>query len=225
MLLTNIEIDIFKTKALKDASEMASKYKCPAIVVPPELYGDANIIRAVVHGTYKIMVAIDWERNGVSPILEKFRGVPAAALDADGYEVLLAPGDLRATRKQLRELVSFFQNYFAPTIEIRPVFGYHLPDRPDEVLAEMAQALTVIPTPSLVRTTHLTKVPVAKGSIATHQAIMDTILSVKRVPLKISGNVNHKVISGCPTATRYAATPEQANSIIRALRDKAARAQ
>ncbi|MDP6584085.1 MAG: hypothetical protein QF535_05470, partial [Anaerolineales bacterium] len=74
-----------------------------------------------------------------------------------------------------------------------------------------------IPAPALIRTTHLTKLTSTDGSTDSHKDVMTTISGIKRIPIKISGNINMQTRLGCKTAIRYACTLRQAMDLNKEL--------
>jgi len=217
-MLLKIELDINKPQIVRPASEFAVKNRCPAVVTIPELISHAAISRGVLNGNYKILSTVDWPKGNRS-LFDKFRGMPSEALAADGFEILLSQLPRNDAIKEVRFLSQFLKDNFPPTIEIRFVYGFGMPDRKIELFKDYCEALKFIPTPTLVRTTPLTKVPASSGSIEAHQNNIDLIRSLRDVPVKISGNINLKILSGCKAA-RYGCSFEQARLLFNEITDQ-----
>lgn len=217
--LPNVEIDVLKQAQLRAATDFAAKHDCRALVVAPELTTDATIARAMIRHAHKIIAAIDWPK-GNQFMADKFRGVPSQSLNCDGFEILLTNRDRGSIAKEIRFLNSFLRDHFPPTTEIRFVFGWFYPGRTEDQFKNMCDALKSIPNPALIRTTHLTKVSSTEGSVESHNELVKMIHAQKRAPVKVSGNVDIRVYSGCKLADRFACTIEQAVELHKQINDE-----
>ena len=206
-MLQNVEVDINKAAHIKPAIQQMIRHKCQAMVVSPDLVTSATIDRGISRCNFKIITTIDWPK-GTQGLSDKFRGLPTEALNADGFEILLPPNKKVGILKEVKFLSEFFRNHFPQTTEFRFVLGWYAIGRDPEMLMEMCEACKTIPTPSLIRTTHLTKIPAAESTVESHQKMVEAIKSVKRMPVKISGNVNHAAYRSCK-ADKFACSYEQ----------------
>lgn len=211
------EIDVNKQAQIRPATQFIVKYKCPAIVVTPELVASAIIDRGILHGRHQVICAVDWPK-GTQYMSEKFRGMPADSLTADGYEILLTAMDPDAITREVKFLRSFFDMHFNQLVELRFVLGYYNQGRTQEQFDAMIGACKSIAAPAMVRTTHLTKLSSADGSAQSQQQIVDHIRKVRPMPIKISGSVNLQSRLGCK-AERYACTLDQAIQLQKDLTD------
>lgn len=215
MTLTKIELDIYKHNEIKEACEFAFKYRCPVIVVPPELVSQARLHRGVAQGKFKIVSSIDAPK-GINYAHNKLRGVPVEAMSADGFEIMLTGGDKKAIVNEIKFLSTLSRDYFPPGTEVRFTLG--VDKRDSEQVKNMLEAFKAVPQPALLRTTPLTSVKVASGTHEYHNNIKKLISDIYRCKIKISGNINRNVIVNCD-AHRYAMNIEQARSIIREAQD------
>jgi len=210
--MLKVEIDVMKQVQLRKVTEFVQRHKCPALIVAPDLVTSASVARTLVRGSHKIIAAVDWPK-GAQFMSDKFRGMPTEAVGADGFEILLTPGRKVEIVKEIKFLVAFFRDHFPPAVELRFVLGWFAPDRNEEMFEHMLEAFKQVPTPTLVRTTHLTKLTSADGSVDSQKGIMDKILNIKRVPIKLSGNIGLQVRLACRMAHRFACTIDQAKEL------------
>lgn len=211
-----VEIDISKQNQIAQATEFIKRYKCPAIVIPPDLFTNTNIVRSVAMSPHKIITTVDWPK-GTQFLSDKFRGMASSAIHADGFEILLTPSGKIPTTKEIRFLSEFFADHFPPTVEMRFVLGWFAPNRTEDQIKHMIEACKSIPTPSMIRTTHLTKLAVTQGSLESHKRVIAEAISTKKTPLKISGNIDFGVRVGCQEVTRFGCTLQQAIDLQRDL--------
>ena len=218
--MKKVEIDITKESQVNAACQLASKYRCPAVVVSPELVVNTTIARAMARASFKIITAVDWPK-GNQYLVDKFRGMPTESLRTDGFEILLTPKDnFNAITKEVIFLSSFIRDHFNPTIEVRFILGYHMPDRTDKLFEWMLQATKRIPSPTFLRTTYLTKIPSSDGTTESQQALLQKIYATRRLPIKLSGNITHRIRTSCDVA-RYGCSYEQARQLCDDLSDPA----
>lgn len=217
--MLKVELDVMKQNQLAEASDFCAKHKCPTMVVAPDLVTNATVSRSLVRGSYKVLTTVDWPK-GTQFLSDKFRGLPSEALNADGFEILLTPTKRVGANKEIKFLSDFFKEHFPPTIEFRFVLGWYDQERTTEHFAAMCEAMKLIPNPSMIRTTHLTKVQASEGLPEAHDELIKFITSIKPVPVKISGNVNMHVRSKCKRAERFACTLDQAVQLQKELDDK-----
>jgi hypothetical protein len=143
---------------------------------------------------------------------DKFRGMPSEALQADGFEILLTSRPRNDAIKEIKYLSSFMRDNFPPTIEVRFVFGFFMPDRTEEHFKDFCEGLKFIPHPAMIRTTPLSKIPAVSGTADAQTRIIDFICSQRNIPIKISGNLNRDMLTKCQAA-RFGCTLEQAQQI------------
>jgi len=209
------EIDVTKMNQLPAAAHFAHKHKCPAIVVPPDLFRVAFLAKArMPSAQFKIIAAIDWPK-GTNFRQDKFRGVETETMSADGFEILLTQRNYRDMVRELKYLEKLFSDYFNPLIECRYVLGWFAQDRDEEQFGDMIKAIQEVKSPTLIRTTHLTKLPAACNDADTHLEVANEITKPKRIPIKLSGNMNFRIrlkAKGDPIS-RYACTLEQAEKM------------
>jgi len=218
--MRKVELDVNKQSQLNSATEFTRRHMCPAIVVSPDLVTGAHIARSVSRSNHKIITAVDWPK-GTQYLSDKFRGMPSESISADGFEILLTANGKLGILKEIKFLSNFFRDHFPPTIELRFVLGWHMQDRTVDQFEYMVDACKQIPNPTLIRTTHLTKISSANGSIESHNSVIDKILAIRNIPIKISGNINAKSRIGCKKAVRFACTLEQATVLQKALSNNA----
>ena len=214
--MLKVEIDVLKRSDLDIATRFMIKHKCPTLVVAPELVQTATINRALGRGEYKIFTAVDWPK-GNQFLSDKFRGMPSESVNVDGFEILLTAGRQTAISKEIKFLADFFRDYFPPTTELRFVLGWFAPGRNQEQFEHMLEACNKVVGPALIRTTHLTKLTSVDGSTDSHKAVVETISGIKRIPIKISGNIGMQTRLGCKNAVKYACTLRQAMDLSKEL--------
>ena len=216
IMMNKIEIDATKENQVLQGTEFARRHKCPALVVPPDLVRPATVARAMARGSHKIICTVDWPK-GTQYMSDKFRGMASEAVHADGFEVLLTPGGKLNIQKEVKFLDGFFRDHFDPTIEFRLVLGWYAQNRDADQIKHMVEAVRQIPTPMLIRTTHLTKIPAAKASIEAQQKIVDELVGIRRVPVKLSGNINSQIRHGISGVFRFGCTIQQASDLHKDL--------
>lgn len=214
MITTKFELDISKTSQIDEAVDFAIRYKCPAIVVPPELVATMNIARGVKSGKFKIITAIDWPR-GVNFGPNKFMGIDAEAIASDGFEILLTNCSPQMVKEEIKYIYDLKDGYFsAPFVDFRLILGYYIDDRTEEFFKTVLDELKSRQRPTMIRTSHLTKIPATKSTVEAHSEVIKFIKANTGTPIKISGNINAKIVAGCKNVDFYAVTPQQAKSIL-----------
>lgn len=213
MIFHKLELDIMQNNDLSGL-DLAFKYNLPAVVVHPLLVAEAIRIRGRIRGRFNIITTVDWpkgEAQGVS----KFRGIPVPALEADGFEVCLTPHTEHGpVQREAVDVFEFVRKHLGEIIEVRFVLNT-APPRAPEVITALANGLQGVRTPSLVRTDTQLKLP--KVDQAHPSTIVETIKSFVSLPIKVSGNVNFKMIQNNDKVNRYAVDIQQLQSIIRDL--------
>lgn len=217
--MRKVELDITKEAEIRPATEFVKKYKLPAVVVSPELVTSASIARALARNQHKIITMVDWPK-GTQHLANKFRGMPSESLKSDGFEILLTPVNTPNIRKEIRFLSDFFIEHFPPTIELRMVLGWYGPGREEKHFEDMLEILKTIPSPQMVRLTHLTKLNSTNSSIEAHRRIIDKTKSLKKIPIKISGNITMHIRAACDDVDRFGCTLTQAKALQKGLSDK-----
>lgn len=218
-ILNRLEIDVMQANELIAASELAAKYRLPALIVHPDLASEAQIARGRIRGRYKIITPVDWPKGDVFG-QSKLRGLSTDALDSDGFEILLTGGkSVTDSRNEAKVFTEFIKQHLDETLEVRFVLGSNIRD--EENIANLCEALIKVRTPTLVRNdTHL-KIQVSKANPTTHNALMEKIHSIIRVPIKLSGNITGvRVITSCNDAARFAVNLLQAKTIIKELQQQ-----
>jgi len=186
------------------------------MVVAPDLVRATTVNRALGRGSFKIFTAVDWPK-GNQHLSDKFRGMPSEAINVDGFEILLTTNGKAAVSKEVKFLSTFFRDHLPPTTELRFVLGWFAPGRKPEHFEYMLEACKQIAAPALIRTTHLTKLTSVDGSTDSHKSVIEAISGIKRIPIKISGNINMQTRLGCKDAIRYACTLRQAIDLDKEL--------
>lgn len=218
--MKNVEIDVYKESQVNDAINFAHKYKCPAIIISPELCAAASITRGLKNGKFKIITQIDWDR-GDQYHHHKFRGLPTNSLDTDGYEVLLtATKNIKDIPKEISYIHQILRS-ISPMTEIRFVLGHHLQNRNQEHFDAMCEACLKIPLPHLIRTTTLNKLPSASNSVDAYNTYIKSIRDKIGCKIKISGSINTKVYTTCKSDF-FACTLDQAISLQNDIADRSA---
>ena len=209
-----LELDVMQTNELEDAAKLAVKYNFQSMVVHPLIISDALFMRGRMQGRYKIYTPVDWPK-GENFGMIKLRGLSSDALDVDGFEILLTGGKtLIETRNEAKALTKFVKQQLSELVEIRFVLGTSL--RSPENILDMCEALQDVRAPSCVRNDHHLKLQVSKANADSHNAFMDKLLAVLRVPIKLSGNINTvRAITSCDRAHRFAVNINQARTIIK----------
>ncbi len=215
-MMVKIEVDATKENQVLHGTEFVRRHKCPALVVSPDLVRSATVARAMARGSHKIICAVDWPK-GTQFNRDKFRGMASEAVHADGFEVLLTPGSKLNITREVKFLSNFFRDHFDQTIEFRLVLGWYAQNRDDEQIKHMVEAVRQIPTPTMIRTTHLTKIPAARATVEAQQEIVDEIVGIRRMPVKLSGNMNSKLRHGVGGVLRYGCTLQQATDLHKDL--------
>ncbi len=235
-MLNTVEIDVHKKQQIKQALDFAHANRVPAVVIDPESINDAVVYRSIIRGKFKIICMVDWPK-GERYYIDKFRGLPQESLNADGYEILLTPGDKAKCIKEIKYLSDFVKQYFTTTTEIRFVLGHTLANRDDSDIDAMLECIKQIPLPAFIRTTNQTKVSSSDGSIDSQIKILEKIKKVINVPVKISGNMTMKIANQCKLIDvqgegeerketllgkpeRFACSLDQAEAILEAISDK-----
>jgi hypothetical protein len=217
-ITSKFEIDVAKTNQIDEAVGFAIKNNCPAIVVPSELVMALTINRGIKAGNFKIICAVDWPK-GQQRGTEKFTGLDAEAMSANGFEILLTPGTKSQINGELQYLANFVENFFsANSIELRFVLGCGLDDRDPKFISDVMEILKGMRQPAMIRTTPLTKIPAGKATVDIHKELFSSIKKNTSKPIKISGNISSKIVANCG-ADFYAVTPKQAVNIISDLKD------
>jgi len=218
-ILNRLEIDVMQANELVEASELASKYKMPALIVHPDLASEAQIYRGRTRGRYALITPIDWPK-GETFGQNKLRGLSTDALDADGFEILLTGGkSVTDTRNEAKYLTEFLKQHLSETIEVRFVLGSNMRDHQN--VLQMCEALRGVRTPAYVRNDTQLKLQVSKANPDTHNALMEEIRKIIKVPIKLSGNITGvRAITSCNDASRFAVNLLQAKNVVKELQQQ-----
>lgn len=214
-IISRLEIDVMQVNELAEASEISVKYGIPAIVVHPNLVGDAIFNRLRAKGQYKIIVPIDWPKGELKG-QAKFRGINKQALEADGFEIMLAENQKSyQIKEEAKYVTEFITTYLSDFAEIRFVFGNTA--RTDEQIVEICNGLNGFKTPTLLRNETQLKTQQSKANTDTHLNFINTLRqNGVGAPIKISGNINNlKSTAGLATAHRFAVSVAQGKAIIK----------
>ena len=213
-----VEIDVIKQQQLRSAVDLATKYRCPSIVVMPDYVKEAMVMRGMARGNFRIIATIDWPK-GEKFNTDKFMGLQRDALEADGFELLLTATNQNETLKEVKYLSKFARQYLNPLFEMRAVLGCYATGRTDDHLVHMCKALIQVPNITMIRTTHLTKINAAHGNADAQNDLISKIKGICTRKVKVSGNITFKNRMGIK-AERFACTPDQAKALQKELADE-----
>lgn len=218
-ITTKLEIDLLKSENVENSVSFVLSNKIPAIVAPSELMPALNICRGVVTGKFKLITMIDWTKGNHFNI-EKFSGTDVGAMTSDGFEIVMtADPDKSKIAQEVKYLTNFVKEFFNPFTELRLVLGYYMDGRTQNIIDYMLDAIKDSSNkPVMIRTTPLTKIPSVNSDIDEYIKIVDHIRSRVRVPIKISGNVNSKIVAGCHPDF-YGVDINQAMNIVKDIKD------
>jgi hypothetical protein len=219
MILNRLELDVMQANELQEATELASKYLIPAVIVHPGLSGDAIRARGRAKARFKIITPVDWTK-GAEYSTNKFRGLSTDAIEADGFEILLTGGvDEGSTKREAMELTKFVKDHLSELTEVRFVLGVF--SRSEEEINSLLSGLVGVRTPSLIRTDTQLKLQVSRANLETHLATIDKIRERIRAPIKISGNVGSaRMLGSIPDTHRLAVSVTQARAIIKEIQQQ-----
>lgn len=211
--LSNVEIDVTKQDQLQDACLLAVKHHVQAIVVTPDLVPASIIMRGIKAGKFSIIALIDCPK-GEQYSRDKFRGIPAEALNADGYEILLTA---RPTQSEIISEVKYLSDFcrtYLSTPEIRFILNLDNPPRSRDTIKHMLLACRQIPMPSMIRNTCLTKVPPGNASKDAFDNQYKFINEHFRCKIKMSGNITPEIYKTIKS-DKFTVTLQQAQNIIK----------
>lgn len=213
-LLNRLEIDVMQANELVEATRLAAKHKLPALIVHPDLSGEAYIARGQVGGKFRLITPIDWPKGQIFG-MDKMRGLSTDALEVDGFEILLTGGmTMVETRNEAKYLTTFIKDHLSETTELRFVLGTQLNE--EDNIKQMCTALQDVRMPAYVRNDTQLKLQVSKANPDIHNETMELIHDIIRVPIKISGNISGvRAIASCQGASRFAVNLLQAKTIIK----------
>ena len=211
--LTKIDLDVAKNDRLDEAADLAKKYFCKAIVVPPELVAQSLIMRGIKQAKFKIISQIDWLK-GDQYGREKFRGITTEALSADGFEVMLTARDNYGdVFNELKYLAQFFGEYFAQLVEFRIVLGTDMPGRNKQVIEHMLNGCKHIPLPTYIRTTPGTRLNHTNSDLESLNKTVDNIKKIVNAPIKVSGAMSPDIYDHCK-ADQYGISIQQLKELV-----------
>lgn len=211
-IYSKLEIDVMQASELLEASQLAHKYRLPALVVHPGLASDAIVFRGQMRGAYKLITPVDWPK-GETFGTTKFRGLTTDALEADGFEFMIQVSRSEADiAKEIKSLTEFVRQHLSQTAEIRLVVSA---TRTEQDVIKIGKAILQNPSPSMVRNDISLKTQVSKANTEIHEAFSNTLKSTVVVPVKISGNINGIRSTVGVNASRYAVNLAQAKNIIK----------
>ncbi len=208
---TKLEIDIVQASELPEAMELAAKHKFPAMVVHPDLVGQAILQRQCRQAACKIIVPVDWpkgDRYGIT----KLHNLPLNAVGQNGFEILLSPatkaGEVKAEAKAL---LDFVRDFLPPGVEVRFVLDVF--SRQDK-LDIFCDGLKGLPAPAFLRTDRNLRVQQSKSNQAAQEQIVSKLRTTTGYAVKLSGSVTYKIATS-GLAARYAVSLQQALAIIK----------
>ncbi len=211
-IYSKLEIDVMQSTELLEASQIAHKYKLPAIVVHPGLASDAIVIKGKMRGLYKLITPVDWPKGDVFGTT-KFRGLTTDALEADGFEFMIQASRSESDiAKEIKSLTDFVRQHLSQVAEIRFVLTGI---KTDEDLTKVGKAILQNPMPSFVRNDISLKTQVSKANSSTHESFINTLKGKVAVPIKLSGNINSIRSTIGLNASRFAVNLAQAKAIIK----------
>jgi len=213
-ILQRLELDIMQANELLESIQVAIKYQIPAVVVHPSLAGDAINTRGRLRGRFKIITPVDWPK-GDNFGTSKFRGLPADAMEADGFEICLT-GDKSVgdTRNEAKAITEFIRAHLGELSDIRFVLGASMRE-PTNIL-QMCEGLQGVRTPTYIRTDTQLKLQVSKANIESHNTLINHILRIVQAPIKVSGNIaGVRAVTGVAHAQRFAVNLTQARLIVK----------
>ena len=215
-ILQRFEIDAYQINELQEAITLSLKYNLPAVVVPNFLVGPAVQLRGLNRGRFKIITVIDHPKGEVFGV-DKFKGIIADTLEADGFEIMLTVNKpLAMIKNEIVAITNFVRFHVGQKAEVRFVLNALTTGL--DVVGEYAQAFNGLPTPAFIRTDPQIKLQVSKANAAIHNNIISRILQNVMLPIKLSGNIsNLKVVNECTDAVRYAVNTQQIKAISREL--------
>lgn len=218
-VINKLEIDVMQINEILEATEIALKYKLPALVVHPGLSSEAIIARDRAGGKFNIITPIDWPKGEIFG-MNKMRGLYTDNLEADGFEILLTPDKLELeTRNEAKLLTDFIKQRIAEDKEVRFVLG--TATRSELNILTMCKGLLTVRTPAYIRTDTNLKTQVNKANTEEHNRLIELVRTVIRVPMKISGNLNNlKAVISVPAAARYGVSVTQAKTIIKEFKSQ-----
>ena len=220
-ILNKLEIDVMQVSELDEASELAAKYKLPALVVHQSLAGEAHIARGRVRGRFKLITPIDWPK-GENFGISKIRGLSMDALEADGFEILLTPNKSeKDTKNEVYVITEFIRNHVAQQAEIRFVLGTYIHE--PEQISKMLSGLVGVRTPDLIRNDINLKTQVSKSNPDIHNNTLARIAELVRYKTKICGNITDiKTMAACKGVSKFGVSLLQAKSIIKEFKQQPA---
>jgi len=217
-LFNNIEIDVMQANELLDVIKLAVKYNIPAIIVHPELSGDALFLKSCWFGKFKILTPVDWPK-GECYGDAKLRGLTISSLDCDGFEFLLTGDKSQADYKnEMLVLTNFVRDCISSTAEVRFVLGPH---HSDKNVIDICKAMKSIPSPNCLRTNHQLKLQISKANPDIHNETINKIKKIVDVPIKVSGNIKDvKSAMLCKDVAKYAVSLTQIRNMIKEVQNQ-----
>lgn len=214
MIFSRLELDIMQANELRESVELAYKYNLPAVVVHPNLVPNVFQARGVIRGKFKIVVPVDWPKGEAFGTI-KFRGLPADAMEADGFEVMLTPDKTELeTRQEAIAITEFVKKQISDQTEVRFVLGTY--SNNSDNLAAMCRGLLHVRTPALLRFDTQLKLQVSKANTDEHNRIIKTIREHTQIPVKATGNIaGVRSVTGCGGASRFGVSLLQARIIVK----------
>lgn len=219
----NIEIDVDNTISFATIADFAKKHKIPAVVVQPDCVAAMSMARFSRQGNFKVICAIDWPK-GKETGQAKFRNLSLDTISkSNGFEILLSVGDENYIRKEIKFLDNFLRNYirsFDNNFEIRYVLGMQNSKRSIKQLDHICKYILAHRMPDLIRTDINIKTSAKNASVDAHNEQIKFIKDRLAAKIKISGNVDSKVLASCKS-DKYATSFHQASMIVKDLQDPA----
>ena len=212
-MLHKLELDVMQFNELLDAARLTVKHNLPSMVVHPELSGEAYIARGTLNGKFKIITPVDWPK-GINYGMQKMRGLPADALEVEGYEIIIsADKSIKEIVDEVTAITNFIKNHLGD-FEVRFVVSCY--NREKEYIQQIYSALAQTRKPAMIRNDTSLKLQVSKANIDNHNQFIEEMSQTYKCPVKISGNVNnYRVVTAVANANRFAVNLTQAKNIIK----------
>lgn len=220
-ITTKIELDVFSASDVIRACQLAVKHKIPCLVVHPELVEQVQFERIKCGGDFKIIAPVDWPKGDVRGSL-KLRGVNKASLSSDGFEILLSHGiSVNESKSEVKALLGFVEQYVSRFFDVRFVLKSI---NEDSSFVNVCSAIADVGSSVIVRSDCRIKAQSSKANFKAHSGIVKKISSVCPYRIKLSGNVDLKLIEQCISNNlsiyRFAMSVQQFDSFISSIQSQ-----
>jgi hypothetical protein len=147
--------------------------------------------------------------------------MPVSSLTQNGFEIQLGLFENASQLfSELFGLAEFMRSQFPPLTEVRMVLG--MLDRAADFPDLLGQTLERVPGLSLLRTDCRTHIQQSKANLETQLTVVRALRLKTASRLKLSGNVNLKLIDACEPfhVERFGVSLKQAQTIVSELRER-----